>query len=88
MHQSISMLVIAIYGTRHAARLAMSNDHNLPDADTNDKDSVLDVFLVVTAAADARRRLAAAIEMLLRAGADDAEIESEKDEKGGKSGVE
>ena len=46
----------------------MSDDHKQPDTDNDDKDFVLDVFLVVTATPDARRRLAAAIEMLLRAG--------------------
>lgn len=48
----------------------MSDEHNLPDRDTNDNDSVLDVFLVSMATPDAKRRLAAAIELLLQAGAE------------------
>ena len=46
----------------------MSKDHNKPDSDASQNDSIIDVFLVPTAPPDARRRLAAAIEMLLRAG--------------------
>ena len=79
------MLVVAMYGTRRAARLAMSNDQNLPDKDTNDKD--FDVFLVVVTSPDGRRRLAAAIELLLRAGARHADNNSEEDEQRGDGDV-
>ena len=76
------MLVIAIYGTRHAARLAMNDEHKRPTGDS-DGEAGLNVRLVSVATSDAKRRLAAAIELLLRAGAnhgdDCPEVEGTED---------
>jgi len=47
----------------------MKNDQDQPDSNDEPKGTLLAVRLVLVAATDARRRLAAAIEMLIRAGA-------------------
>jgi len=59
----------------------MTDKQDQPDSDENPKGNLIRVRLVFIAASDARRRLAAAIELLLRAGAgsrdDDSQDESE-----------